>query len=38
MSAWTPAGAERPARERGWATVRSLPPGAVITLEYRAAA
>ncbi|POX47325.1 proteinase inhibitor I78 [Streptomyces sp. Ru71] len=23
------------ARERGWSTVRSLPPGAVITMEYR---
>ncbi|MBC2878129.1 MULTISPECIES: I78 family peptidase inhibitor [Streptomyces] len=22
------------ARERGWTTVRTLPPGAVITLEY----
>ncbi|MBB5912250.1 hypothetical protein BJY24_001117 [Nocardia transvalensis] len=28
--------AERRARERGWQTVRSLPPGAIITLEYRA--
>ncbi|WP_031162368.1 I78 family peptidase inhibitor [Streptomyces durhamensis] len=28
--------AERLARERGWPTVRSLPPGAVITMEYRA--
>ncbi|MFF8943807.1 I78 family peptidase inhibitor [Streptomyces sp. NPDC014864] len=27
--------AERRARERGWSTVRSLPPGAVITMEYR---
>ncbi len=27
--------AERLARERGWTTVRSLPPGAVITMEYR---
>ncbi|MEV0980299.1 MULTISPECIES: I78 family peptidase inhibitor [unclassified Streptomyces] len=27
--------AERLARERGWSTVRSLPPGAVITMEYR---
>ncbi|MER0244788.1 I78 family peptidase inhibitor [Streptomyces sp. HSW2009] len=26
--------AERRARTRGWTTVRSLPPGAVITLEY----
>jgi len=23
------------ARERGWSTVRSLPPGAIITMEYR---
>ncbi|MDT0392703.1 I78 family peptidase inhibitor [Streptomyces sp. DSM 41921] len=27
--------AERLARERGWPTVRSLPPGAIITMEYR---
>ncbi|MGP2437421.1 I78 family peptidase inhibitor [Streptomyces sp. JW3] len=27
--------AEERARERGWAAVRSLPPGAVITMEYR---
>ncbi|MCX5260866.1 I78 family peptidase inhibitor [Streptomyces canus] len=27
--------AERIARERGWPTVRSLPPGAIITMEYR---
>ncbi|MFR9799454.1 I78 family peptidase inhibitor [Streptomyces sp. MS06] len=27
--------AERLARQRGWSTVRALPPGAVITLEYR---
>lgn len=27
--------AERRARERGWSTVRSLPPGAIITMEYR---
>jgi hypothetical protein len=27
--------AQRRARERGWRTVRSLPPGAVITMEYR---
>jgi Peptidase inhibitor I78 family len=27
--------AEQRARERGWSTVRSLPPGAVITMEYR---
>ena len=29
------AGAERRAREHGWTTVRSLPPGAIITMEYR---
>ncbi|MER6633657.1 I78 family peptidase inhibitor [Streptomyces sp. NPDC000987] len=29
------AAAERLARERGWRTVRSLPPGAIITMEYR---
>ncbi|MEU2063418.1 I78 family peptidase inhibitor [Streptomyces sp. NPDC013455] len=28
--------AERLARQRGWSTVRSLPPGTVITMEYRA--
>ncbi len=28
--------AERQARARGWSTVRSLPPGAIITMEYRA--
>ncbi|WP_225822199.1 I78 family peptidase inhibitor [Streptomyces naphthomycinicus] len=28
--------AERLARGRGWSTVRSLPPGAIITMEYRA--
>ncbi|MBA4865782.1 proteinase inhibitor I78 [Streptomyces sp. PSKA54] len=28
--------AERHARARGWSTVRSLPPGAIITMEYRA--
>ncbi|MER5769459.1 I78 family peptidase inhibitor [Streptomyces sp. NPDC001985] len=28
--------AERRAREHGWTTVRSLPPGAIITLEYLA--
>ncbi len=28
--------AERLARERGWSEVRSLPPGAIITMEYRA--
>lgn len=27
--------AEQLALERGWATVRVLPPGAVITMEYR---
>ena len=27
--------AERLARERGWSSVRSLPPGAVITMEFR---
>lgn len=27
-------GAERLARERGWSTVRALPPGAIITMEY----
>jgi hypothetical protein len=27
--------AERLARDRGWSTVRSLPPGAIITMEYR---
>ncbi|MEW1645952.1 MULTISPECIES: I78 family peptidase inhibitor [unclassified Streptomyces] len=27
--------AERLARERGWSTVRSLPPGAIITMEFR---
>ncbi|WP_055492623.1 I78 family peptidase inhibitor [Streptomyces sp. TP-A0356] len=27
--------AERLARERGWSTVRSLPPGSIITMEYR---
>ncbi|MFE0427238.1 I78 family peptidase inhibitor [Streptomyces sp. NPDC058953] len=26
--------AERRARTRGWTTVRTLPPGAIITLEY----
>ncbi|MFG2605168.1 I78 family peptidase inhibitor [Streptomyces sp. NPDC048514] len=28
--------AERLARQRGWPTIRSLPPGAIITMEYRA--
>lgn len=27
--------AERLARGRGWTVVRSLPPGAIITMEYR---
>jgi hypothetical protein len=27
--------AGRLAGERGWQTVRTLPPGAIITLEYR---
>lgn len=27
--------AEHRAREHGWSTVRSLPPGAIITMEYR---
>lgn len=27
--------AERRARDRGWSTVRSVPPGTVITMEYR---
>lgn len=27
--------AEQLARERGWSAVRSLPPGAIITMEYR---
>ncbi|HET6856587.1 MAG TPA: I78 family peptidase inhibitor, partial [Streptomyces sp.] len=26
--------AERLARERGWSTIRALPPGAIITMEY----
>ncbi|MGX1129558.1 hypothetical protein RKD49_001748 [Streptomyces glaucescens] len=30
--------AERRARERGWSTVRALPPGAIITMEYRVGA
>ncbi|MFJ2610451.1 I78 family peptidase inhibitor [Streptomyces sp. NPDC091279] len=29
------ADAEHRARERGWTTVRSLPPGTIITMEYR---
>jgi hypothetical protein len=28
--------AERRAREHGWTTVRRLPPGAIVTLEYMA--
>ena len=28
--------AERRAGERGWTKVRALPPGAIITMEYRA--
>jgi hypothetical protein len=28
--------AERLARERGWSTVRTLQPGAIITMEYLA--
>jgi len=27
--------AEELARARGWSTVRALPPGAIITMEYR---
>ncbi|MGC5346541.1 I78 family peptidase inhibitor [Streptomyces sp. DT24] len=27
--------AESRARERGWTTVRALPPGTVITMEFR---
>lgn len=27
--------AEERARDRGWNTVRSLPPGAIITMEYQ---
>ncbi|MEU6818678.1 I78 family peptidase inhibitor [Streptomyces sp. NPDC046860] len=27
--------ADRRARSRGWQTVRALPPGTVITMEYR---
>ncbi|MBD0740284.1 I78 family peptidase inhibitor [Streptomyces sp. NPDC088197] len=26
--------AERLAEQRGWQTVRSLPPGAIVTMEY----
>lgn len=26
--------AEQRARERGWSHIRSLPPGAIITMEY----
>ncbi|MEU5715244.1 I78 family peptidase inhibitor [Streptomyces sp. NPDC020403] len=28
------AAAERQARARGWSTVRALPPGTVITMEF----
>ncbi|WP_046728997.1 I78 family peptidase inhibitor [Streptomyces humi] len=28
--------AQRLARGRGWSTVRALPPGAIVTMEYRA--
>ncbi|MBA6438048.1 I78 family peptidase inhibitor [Streptomyces sp. DSM 41524] len=28
------AAAEERARARGWSTVRTLPPGAIITMEY----
>ncbi|MEU8586399.1 I78 family peptidase inhibitor [Streptomyces sp. NPDC048664] len=28
--------AERLARDRGWSAVRSLAPGTIITMEYRA--
>lgn len=28
--------AERRARERGWSTVRAIPPGTVITMEFQA--
>ncbi|MER5850210.1 I78 family peptidase inhibitor [Streptomyces sp. NPDC002012] len=27
--------AEQRARRHGWSTVRSLPPGAIITMEFR---
>ncbi|MDN3293475.1 I78 family peptidase inhibitor [Streptomyces ficellus] len=27
-------GAEERARSRGWTTVRSLPPGSIITMEF----
>ncbi|MCP3821974.1 I78 family peptidase inhibitor [Streptomyces sp. A3M-1-3] len=30
------AAAEQLARNRGWSTVRSLPPGSIITMEYLA--
>ncbi|MEN8653115.1 I78 family peptidase inhibitor [Streptomyces sp. 21So2-11] len=26
--------AERLARERGWSSIRALPPGTIITMEY----
>ncbi|MER5775420.1 I78 family peptidase inhibitor [Streptomyces sp. NPDC002039] len=28
--------AERQAHRRGWSTVRTVPPGAILTMEYRA--
>ncbi|MFP1629627.1 I78 family peptidase inhibitor [Streptomyces sp. 5K101] len=28
--------AEQQARERGWTTVRALPPGSIITMEFLA--
>lgn len=28
--------AERQALRRGWSTVRAVPPGAILTMEYRA--
>ncbi|MET7677744.1 I78 family peptidase inhibitor [Streptomyces seoulensis] len=30
-----PEEADRRARSQGWQTVRALPPGAIITMEYR---
>jgi hypothetical protein len=30
-----PQTAEERARAQGWSTVRKLPPGAIITMEYR---
>ncbi|MGR8011401.1 I78 family peptidase inhibitor [Streptomyces hypolithicus] len=29
-------GAQRLAHEKGWSTVRALPPGSIITMEYMA--